>query len=51
MTRAARRWLLALVESRICATCRLRIVDPHMVPWSRECAPCRVRRLGLEDYR
>lgn len=50
MTRAKRRFLLALVEGRICDTCHDGIVEPHMLPWSGECAPCRVRRIDKEPY-
>lgn len=49
MTRGARRWLLALVEGCICGTCRVRIVEMHMLPWSSECQQCRVRCIELKD--
>lgn len=45
MTRVKRRYLLALVEGRICRTCHNGIVSPEMARWTNECGPCRVRRL------
>lgn len=48
MSRGKRRYLLALVEGRICDTCGQGVIEPHMLPWSSECAHCRVRRVDRE---
>lgn len=48
MTRGKRRWLLALVEGRICDTCVNGIVSREMLPWTRECGRCRVARVDRE---
>jgi hypothetical protein len=49
MTKGARRWLLSLLEGRICDTCGNGIVSPEMFPWSGECGRCRVARVDRED--
>jgi hypothetical protein len=50
VTRGKRCYLLALVEGRICDTCRFRIIEPHMLPWSSECPQCRIARVDMEFY-
>jgi hypothetical protein len=50
MTKSARRWLVALVEDRICHTCKQDIVSREMLPWSGECVRCRLIRLDKEPY-
>lgn len=46
MTRGKRRWLLALVEKRICATCRQEPAWVRSVA-GNECIHCMLRRLNI----
>lgn len=50
MTRAARRWLVALVEGRVCHTCSNGIIEPRMLALASECQPCRIRRIDKESH-
>lgn len=45
MTKAKRRYLLALVDGRICETCGHGIVSPAMFVWVSDCGPCRLRHI------
>jgi hypothetical protein len=44
MSRAKRRYLLALVEGRVCEGCGSAPCDEY----GPECGPCRVRRIDAE---
>lgn len=51
MTPAKRRWLLALVEGRVCSTCRNGTIDCCIMWWFRvECEACHARRVEAERH-